>query len=140
MFNKKLKPKNLHRFGETISIPYWTARWKPQSFYDKLLENYKRNCHTLCLLDIKVKEVSEENMRRCRFNIFEPPRFMTVGEALEQLLAIAVDPDEVVAGLPRPRGMVGVEAVLPFANMLKRTKSEQAPRSAAGSFRPTGSR
>merc|ERR1712023_614190 len=75
----------LYRFGETISIPFWTARWKPKSFYDKLIQNRKQNLHTLCLLDIKVKEQSEENMMRGR-KIFEPPRFMTVQQGLEQLL------------------------------------------------------
>ena len=43
--------------------------------------------HTLCLLDIKVAERSVENMMKNR-NIFEPPRFMTVAQAIEQLLKI----------------------------------------------------
>jgi diphthine synthase len=33
------------------------------------------------LLDIKVKEVSEENLARGR-EIFEPPRFMTASQAV----------------------------------------------------------
>lgn len=40
----------LYSFGETISIPYWTDSWKPDSFFDKILLNFKRNLHTLCLL------------------------------------------------------------------------------------------
>jgi len=77
----------LYRFGETISIPYWQGSWKPTSFYDKLIANNKANLHTLCLLDIKVKEVSNENMMR-RKKIYEPPRFMSVDEAISQLAAI----------------------------------------------------
>ena len=43
--------------------------------------------HTLCLLDIKVKERSIENMMKGRA-IFEPPRFMTTAQAAEQLVEI----------------------------------------------------
>ncbi len=78
----------LYRFGETISICFWTKRWKPESYYDKLLFNRKHNQHTLCLLDIKVKEQSEENMMKGIFNVFEPPRFMSVNQCLEQLKEI----------------------------------------------------
>jgi len=77
----------LYRFGETISIPYWTDDWRPDSFYDKLVLNKKANLHTLCLLDIKVKEQSLENLMRGR-KVYEPARFMTVAQALEQLLEI----------------------------------------------------
>ena len=38
-------------------------------------------------LDIKVAERTVENMMKNR-NIFEPPRFMTVSQAIEQLLKI----------------------------------------------------
>merc|ERR1711879_266154 len=50
-------------------------------------ENRQANLHTLCLLDIKVKEQSIENLMRGR-EIYEPPRFMTVRQAIEQLTAI----------------------------------------------------
>eukprot|EP00026_Physarum_polycephalum_P019317 Phypoly_transcript_21280.p1 GENE.Phypoly_transcript_21280~~Phypoly_transcript_21280.p1 ORF type:complete len:118 (+),score=4.68 Phypoly_transcript_21280:285-638(+) len=43
--------------------------------------------HTLCLLDIKVKEQSMENLLRGRL-IYEPPRYMTVQTCIEQLLEI----------------------------------------------------
>lgn len=52
----------LYRFGETVSIPFWTDSWKPDSFFDKILDNRTRGMHTLCLLDIKIKERSVENM------------------------------------------------------------------------------
>lgn len=40
----------LYSFGETVSIPYWTDSWQPDSFLDKIVSNYQRNLHTLCLL------------------------------------------------------------------------------------------
>ncbi|KAH9639219.1 hypothetical protein HF086_014083 [Spodoptera exigua] len=42
----------LYNFGETVSIPYWTDKWKPDSFFDKVVGNFSRNLHTLCLLGI----------------------------------------------------------------------------------------
>jgi len=77
----------LYNFGETVSIPFWTENWRPDSFYNKILDNIKRGQHTLCLLDIKVKEQSEENMARGR-KIYEPPRFMSTQVACQQLLEI----------------------------------------------------
>jgi len=86
----------LYRFGETVSIPFWTSGWRPASFYDKVLANRKAGLHTLCLLDIKVKEQTEENLMRGR-KIYEPPRFMTVAQALEQLMEIEEDRQQGVA-------------------------------------------
>lgn len=80
----------LYHFGQTISVPWWTEKWRPTSFYEKLGANKRAGMHTLCLLDIKVKEVSEENLFKGR-NIYEPPRFMTVQEALQQLVAIEAE-------------------------------------------------
>ena len=40
----------LYRFGETVSIPFWTETWKPESFVDKIEQNLKVGLHTLCLL------------------------------------------------------------------------------------------
>lgn len=40
----------LYSFGETISIPYWSDTWQPDSFYDKIKVNVANNFHTLCLL------------------------------------------------------------------------------------------
>lgn len=40
----------LYRFGETISIPYWTDSWQPDSFYDKIKTNVECGFHTLALL------------------------------------------------------------------------------------------
>ena len=40
----------LYHFGETVSIPFWTESWKPDSFVDKIESNLQRGLHTLCLL------------------------------------------------------------------------------------------
>nr|XP_056700607.1 diphthine methyl ester synthase [Euleptes europaea] len=77
----------LYNFGETVSIVFWTDTWKPESFFDKITKNRKNGMHTLCLLDIKVKEQSLENLMRGK-KIYEPPRYMSVNEAAEQLLAV----------------------------------------------------
>ncbi|XP_055373911.1 diphthine methyl ester synthase [Condylostylus longicornis] len=77
----------LYNFGETVSIPYWEENWKPDSFYDKIRNNRKNNMHTLCLLDIKVKEPTLESLTKKKKE-YMPPRFMTVAEASKQLLAI----------------------------------------------------
>jgi len=78
----------LYSYGETVSIPFWTEDWQPDSFYDKIQTNFESGFHTLCLLDIKVAERSIENMMKNR-KIFEPPRFMTVSQAVDQLLKIS---------------------------------------------------
>ncbi|XP_054710685.1 diphthine methyl ester synthase-like isoform X2 [Uloborus diversus] len=77
----------LYRFGETVSIVFWTSDWKPESFYDKIETNRRKGLHTLCLLDLKIKEQSVENLIKGK-KIFEPPRFMTASCAAQQLLEI----------------------------------------------------
>ncbi|NXX92862.1 DPH5 synthase, partial [Centropus bengalensis] len=77
----------LYNFGETVSIVFWTDTWKPESFFDKIKKNRQNGMHTLCLLDIKVKEQSLENLMKGK-KIYEPPRYMTVNQAAEQLLAV----------------------------------------------------
>lgn len=107
----------LYNFGETVSIVFWTDSWRPESFYDKICTNLDRGMHTLCLLDIKVKEQSIENMMRGR-KIYEPPRYMSVSQAASQLMEIVMnrkqtgaeklvlDSDSVCVGLSR----VGAES------------------------------
>eukprot|EP00916_Digyalum_oweni_P002093 GHVL01003894.1.p1 GENE.GHVL01003894.1~~GHVL01003894.1.p1 ORF type:complete len:273 (-),score=54.20 GHVL01003894.1:38-856(-) len=77
----------LYRFGETISIPFWQDNWKPDSFYDKIYKNSQHGLHSLCLLDIKMKEQTLENLMKEK-EIYEPPRFMTLEDALQQLFEI----------------------------------------------------
>jgi len=55
------------------------------SFYEKIKVNRDCNFHTLCLLDIRVKEQSFENLLKGN-KIYDPPRFMTVRQAIQQLL------------------------------------------------------
>lgn len=40
----------LYRYGETISIPFFTETWRPDSFYEKVKHNRSLGLHTLCLL------------------------------------------------------------------------------------------
>ena len=54
----------LYNFGQTVSLVFFTDTWKPDSFYDRIKENVDLGLHTLVLLDIKVKEQSEENLAR----------------------------------------------------------------------------
>ncbi|CAI6089796.1 hypothetical protein V2G26_006796 [Clonostachys chloroleuca] len=77
----------LYNFGQTVSMVFFTDSWKPSSFYDRIKENRSIGLHTLVLVDIKVKEQSLENMARGRL-IYEPPRYMTVGQCAQQMLEI----------------------------------------------------
>ncbi|KAG8974646.1 diphthine synthase, partial [Tulasnella sp. 427] len=60
--------------------------WKPDSWLARIEENHKLGLHTLVLLDIKVKEQSEENLLRGR-KIYEPPRYMSPTVALSQIIS-----------------------------------------------------
>lgn len=55
---------NLYNFGQTVSIPFFSSTWRPRSWFEKINENFGLGLHTLCLLDIKVKEQSDENLAR----------------------------------------------------------------------------
>eukprot|EP00002_Diphylleia_rotans_P038302 TRINITY_DN8694_c0_g1_i1.p1 TRINITY_DN8694_c0_g1~~TRINITY_DN8694_c0_g1_i1.p1 ORF type:complete len:287 (+),score=73.28 TRINITY_DN8694_c0_g1_i1:50-910(+) len=87
----------LYHFGQTVSIPFFTESWKPESFYDKIAVNRKAGFHTLCLLDIKVKEPSLESLARGKKK-YEPPRFMTVNQAIAQLIEVEEKREEKVIG------------------------------------------
>jgi diphthine methyl ester synthase len=77
----------LYSYGEIVSIPYWTDTWRPDSFYEKIVSNRQRGLHTLCLLDIKVKEPTLESITKKKKE-YMPPRFMSVNEAASQLITI----------------------------------------------------
>ncbi|KEZ40540.1 Diphthine synthase [Scedosporium apiospermum] len=87
----------LYHFGQTVSMVFFTDNWRPASFYDRIRENRSIGLHTLVLLDIKVKEQSLENMARGR-KIYEPPRYMTVGQCAQQMLEIEEEKKEGVYG------------------------------------------
>eukprot|EP00814_Leptocylindrus_danicus_P020819 CAMPEP_0116046496 /NCGR_PEP_ID=MMETSP0321-20121206/28310_1 /TAXON_ID=163516 /ORGANISM="Leptocylindrus danicus var. danicus, Strain B650" /LENGTH=143 /DNA_ID=CAMNT_0003528155 /DNA_START=99 /DNA_END=527 /DNA_ORIENTATION=- len=59
--------------------------WRPTSFYPKIKYNRAGGMHTLCLLDIKVKEPDFNAMMRGQTK-FLPPRYMSVNTCVEQLL------------------------------------------------------
>ncbi|EPQ55226.1 Diphthine synthase [Gloeophyllum trabeum ATCC 11539] len=75
----------LYNFGQTVSLVFFTETWRPDSFYDRIRENVDLGMHTLVLLDIKVKEQSEENLAR---KIYEPPRYMSIPQAVSQLIEV----------------------------------------------------
>jgi diphthine synthase len=78
---------SLYRYGETVSLVFFTPAWRPDSFYDRVKGNREKGLHTLVLLDIKVKEPTEESLARGR-PVYLPPRFMTAAVAARQLLEI----------------------------------------------------
>ncbi|KAJ3438083.1 diphthine synthase [Anaeramoeba flamelloides] len=114
----------LYSYGQTISIPFFSETWRPDSFYDKIVFNKSGGLHTLCLLDIKVKEQSIENLLKRR-KIYEPPRYMTVNQAIEQLFEVEekkqkkiCTPDTLAVGLAR----VGTETQLIKSGTLSELK------------------
>ncbi|CAM9734515.1 unnamed protein product, partial [Sphacelaria rigidula] len=97
----------LYNFGQTVSIPLWEGNWEPDSFHEKIRVNKTNGMHTLCLLDIKVKEPDFEKMARGKV-AYLPPRYMTVATAIEQLLEVEArkcegvyGPDSLCVGLAR---------------------------------------
>jgi diphthine methyl ester synthase len=78
----------VYRFGEIVSVPFFTEKWRPYSFYDKIKPNIERGLHTLVLLDIKVKEPTLESLARGK-PVYMPPRYMSTRVAAEQLLETA---------------------------------------------------
>ncbi|ROT40773.1 Diphthine synthase [Sodiomyces alkalinus F11] len=100
----------LYNFGQTVSMVFFTDSWRPASFYDRIKENRAIGLHTLVLLDIKVKEQSLENLARGR-RVYEPPRYMTVGQCAQQMLEIEEEkgegvysPDSLAIGAARVGG------------------------------------
>lgn len=63
---------HIYKFGETVTVPFWTENFKPTSFYDKILRNLDHGLHTLVLLDID------------RAN----NRYMTANEAIKRLISL----------------------------------------------------
>ncbi|KND02478.1 diphthine synthase [Spizellomyces punctatus DAOM BR117] len=94
---------SLYQYGQTVSIVFFTETWRPDSFVEKIGANRQMGLHTLCLLDIKVKEQSIENLARGR-KIYEPPRYMSIPTAITQLLSVTTDaysPTTIAVGLAR---------------------------------------
>lgn len=73
----------LYNYGQTVSIPFFTENWQPDSFLERIRENMDLGLHTLCLLDIKVKEQTEENlMRYVSISKYSRPRLRFLTPAL----------------------------------------------------------
>jgi diphthamide biosynthesis methyltransferase len=68
-------------FLQAVSIVFFTETWRPDSFYPRILANRQRGLHTLCLLDIKVKEPSLESLARGRKVVFLTHRLYTCTRA-----------------------------------------------------------
>ena len=72
---------------QAVSIVFFTESWRPDSFYSRIASNRKQGLHTLCLLDIKVKEPTLESLARGK-KVYEPARYMSIKTAIEQLLEV----------------------------------------------------
>lgn len=68
----------LYKYGFTVSIPFFDGSWRPDSFYDRIKYNNNGEMHSLCLLDIKVKEPDYNALHSGGRLKYLPPRFMTV--------------------------------------------------------------
>ena len=44
----------LYRFGQTVSLCFFTETWRPDSFYERIEQNRDMKLHTLCLLGSSV--------------------------------------------------------------------------------------
>ncbi len=105
----------LYKYGRTTSIPFWEPGYEPTTPYDAIKENKARGLHTLCLLDIKVKEptkdelLRQEGANRAGGTSRPPlPRFMSLRLALEQLRKMeekshqkVIIPETLVVGVAR---------------------------------------
>ncbi|PKI86023.1 Dph5p [Malassezia vespertilionis] len=92
-----------YNFGQTVSIPFWTEEWRPDSWLGRIGENMGLGLHTLCLSDIKVREQSIEDMSRGIIR-YQPPRYMLIPQLIRQLIAAAnehrvdyLDPERTLA-------------------------------------------
>jgi diphthine synthase len=106
---------SLYRFGGAVSLVFFTASWRPDSWYDRIASNRDAGLHTLVLLDIRVKEPTQAWLARGGRAPpeHEPPRFMSVATAAAQLMEVeearqregrpcgAYDAATVVVGLAR---------------------------------------
>jgi len=77
----------LYKYGKTTSITFPTGSFMPRTPYEVIKMNRDSGLHTLCLLDIKMSEPSIENLK-AGVDKPEPPKFMTIKEALKVLLTV----------------------------------------------------
>jgi diphthine synthase len=130
-------------------LPFYTDSWKPDSWYDRVIENVEKGMHTLVLLDIKVREQSEENMARSVHalvhyfdlliswtsgrKIYEPPRYMNPATAVSQILeSEATRSASVSTEEPKAHGYLKPDATLAIA--LSRVGSPDKQRIVCGTL------
>jgi diphthine synthase len=80
---------------------FFTPNWRPDSWYARLRDNAALGLHSLVLLDIKVKEPNLAALAATGRVAFEPPRFMRVAEAAQQMLEVEARRGEGVCGAAR---------------------------------------
>jgi diphthine synthase len=78
---------DLYKYGRTTTIVFPDPGWDVSSHYDVVKDNISRGLHTLCLLDIKVKEPAKEELRKAGSRA-DKPRFMTVNQGIASLLEV----------------------------------------------------
>jgi len=77
----------LYKFGKTTSMVFFEENWKPKNVYEAIKDNQTIGLHTLILLDIKIAEPTRESIKK-NIELNLPPRFMTVNQALKQLMEL----------------------------------------------------
>jgi len=97
----------LYKFGKTTSMVFFEDNWKPRNVYDSIKLNKTISAHTLVLLDIKVAEPSIEDLKK-GLSKAKKPRFMTINQALDQLLELestykenVISEDTLVVGIAK---------------------------------------
>ncbi|XP_023772053.2 probable diphthine methyl ester synthase, partial [Lactuca sativa] len=83
----------IYHYGEIVSLPFSTETWRPDNFYEKIQRNRGLELHTLCLLDIRVKEPSLESLCIGKKQ-YRHPSFMPIGVAIDKLLEVEQLPGE----------------------------------------------
>lgn len=80
----------LYKYGKTTSIVFPELDWTVETHYNTIKQNQEHGLHTLCLLDIKVKEARKDDLRTnsAKGKARTEPRFMTVNDALRNLLTL----------------------------------------------------
>jgi diphthine methyl ester synthase len=89
----------LYKFGKVTSICFESGK----TAYDVVKMNKANGLHTLCLLDIKVKEPTKEALLK-GFKEYLEPKFMTVNEGLQKLVDSGLSLDTLCVGCARLGG------------------------------------
>lgn len=78
---------SIYNVGRAISIPFFEPKWKPASFLDKVLQNYRNGMHSLMLLDIKTHELDIKAYMK-GVEVYCSPRYMTCAVACQQIIEV----------------------------------------------------